>query len=345
MTTRITTGIAECRAPGPGSPLPLAGLARRGVLGLAVAVAAVTATPRESQACSACGCTLSSDWAAQGFATGSGFRLDLRFDVLNQDQLRSGSGTVNRSSITVPNDQEIQQKTINRNVALALDYSPDAAWGVTVLLPFLDRYHTTIAPGDTEISGSDFRRLGDVRIIGRYQGFSPDHTIGVQLGVKLATGAFDENFDSGPQAGTPLDRGLQPGTGTTDLILGVYHYGALGPSWSYFAQATVEQPLGSRDGFKPGEALNVNLGVRWTASRAVVPQIQLNVRAEGRETGPNADTPNSGATLGYLGPGISVDVARGVQAFGFVQVPVYQNVNGYQLEPRYTASFGLHFQL
>ena len=323
------TGDALWRALGTRSDRAAGGSCTKGVLAVALAVAAVAAAPRETEACSACGCTLSSDWAAQGFATGSGFRLDLRFDYLNQDELRSGTGTVDRSSITFPNDREIQQKTINRNVSLAFDYSPDAAWGVNIQVPFLDRYHTTIAPGDTEISTSDFSRIGDARIIGRYQGFFPDHATGVQLGVKIATGTFDENFASGPQAGTPVDRGLQPGTGTTDVILGAYHYGSLAPRWSYFAQAVVEQPFGSRDGFKPGTALNVNLGARWAATRGIVPQIQLNVRAEGRETGPNADTPNSGATLAYLGPGITVSVVRGVQAFGFVQFPVYQNVNGY----------------
>ena len=76
-------------------------------------------------ACSACGCTLSSDWASQGLAASGGWRADFRFDYFNQDQLRSGTDSVSRSSLPIPNDEEIQQYTINRNYALNLDYSPN----------------------------------------------------------------------------------------------------------------------------------------------------------------------------------------------------------------------------
>ena len=300
---------------------------------------------RAVQACSSCGCTLSSDWVAQGYAAGAGFRLDLRFDYFNQNELRSGTASVNRSAIALPASREIQQETINRNVSLGIDYSPNAEWGVSLLVPFFARYHTTIAAGDTEVSTSDFRRAGDVRVLGRYQGFSPDHTIGVQVGLKLATGSFTETFSTGPQAGTPLDRGLQPGTGTTDLLLGAYHYGVLGRRWSYFVQALLQQPLDDREGYRPGTAVTANLGVRLAPAARVVPQLQLSFHAEGRESGPNADVANSGAVLAYLGPGVTVGVTRGITAFGFVQIPVYQNVNGYQLEPTLTASVGLHFQL
>ena len=295
-------------------------------------------------ACSTCGCTLSSDWVAQGYAAAAGLRLDLRFDYFNQDELRSGSASVSRSAITFPASREIQQETINRNGSVGLDYSPDAEWGVSLLAPFFARYHTTIAAGDTAISTSDFRRLGDVRVVGRFQGFSADHTTGVQFGLKLATGSFNERFSAGPQAGTPLDRGLQPGTGTTDLLLGAYHYGVVGPSWNYFVQALLQQSLDDREGYRPGTAITANLGVRLALTPRIAPQLQLSFHVEGRESGPNADVANSGATLAYLGPGVTVSVTRGVTAFGFVQIPVYQNVNGYQIEPAFTASVGLHYQ-
>ena len=48
--------------------------------------------------CSACGCTLSSDWASQGLAATGGWRADFRFDYFNQDQLRSGTDSVPRNT-------------------------------------------------------------------------------------------------------------------------------------------------------------------------------------------------------------------------------------------------------
>jgi len=294
-------------------------------------------------ACSSCGCTLSSDWASQGYAAAEGLRIDMRFDYFDQDQLRAGTHSVSRSSIEIPTDREVQQSTLNRNYTLSIDYSPNADWGFNLQIPYFNRFHTTIAEGDTDISTSHTESMGDIRFLVRYQGFSADHTTGMQAGIKFATGSFDNNFIAGPQQGNLLDRGLQPGTGTTDLIVGIYHFGILSRDWDYFAQAYVQQPLNYRDDFRPGAGINANAGVRYVGFSKVTPHLQLNVRAEKRESGAEADVDNSGATLVYLSPGVTVILSHHVSAYGFVQLPVYQRVNGLQIEPRYTASAGLHY--
>jgi hypothetical protein len=310
-----------------------------------VLICSVTLISGHAWACSSCGCTLSSDWGSQGIAAGAGFRLDLRADYFNQNQLRGGTGTVNTGAIAFPTEQEIQEKTINRNYTLTLDYSPNADWGLSVQIPYYNRYHTTVAEGDTDISISHTDSLGDVRVLGRYQGLAGDHSSGVQFGLKLATGGFHNSFIDGPQAGATLDRGLQPGTGTTDLLIGVYHFGTLSRDWDYFAQALVQQPLNSREDFRPGTGLNANVGARYMANEIVVPHVQLNMRAEKRESGANADVDNSGATLIYLSPGITLNATKRFKPYAFVQLPIYQRVNGYQLEPRYSFSVGVHYSM
>jgi hypothetical protein len=314
-------------------------------IGAAVLIGATTMITAQAWACSSCGCTLSSDWASQGYAAAAGFRLDLRADYFNQNQLRNGTGTVNTGAIAFPSDQEIQEKTINRNYTLTLDYSPNADWGMTVQIPYYNRYHTTVAEDDTDISTSHTDSLGDVRVLGRYQGLADDHSSGLQFGFKLATGSIHDNFSDGPQAGNALDRGLEPGTGTTDALVGVYHFGALSRDWDYFAQALVQQPLGPREDFRPGTGLNMNVGARYVANETVVPHVQLNMRAEKRESGANADVENSGATLVYLSPGVTLNASKSLKPYAFVQLPVYQRVNGYQLEPRYLVSVGVHYAM
>jgi hypothetical protein len=294
-------------------------------------------------ACSACGCTLSSDWASQGLAASGGWRVDARFDYFNQDQLRAGADSVSRSRLELPNESEVQQYTINRNYSFAADYSPNRDWGVSVMLPWYDRAHATIAAGDTQVSTSHDTGIGDLRVIGRYTGFDPQRTTGVEFGLKLPTGTFGSDFRSGPQAGAPLDRGLRLGTGTTDLLLGVYKFDMFAPDWGYFAQALLSQPLTSREGFRPGTGANLNVGVRYSASATFQPQLQVNARIEKRESGPNADVDNSGATLVYLSPGFNWNVSRRFSAYAFVQAPLYQRVNGLQIEARWLASVGLHY--
>jgi hypothetical protein len=38
-----------------------------------------------------------------------------------------------------------------------------------------------------------------------------------------------------------------------------------------------------------------------------------------------------------------VPISKKASLYGFVQLPVYQNANGVQLAPRYTASVGMHY--
>jgi len=294
-------------------------------------------------ACSACGCTLSSDWASQGLASSRGWRFDLRYDFFEQDQLREGTHEVSRSELEFPNEREVQRYTINRNAMFSLDYSPNKDWGVSVALPWFDRAHATIAEGDTEVSTSHDRGIGDLRVLGRYSGFDAQRSTGVLFGLKLPTGNSNDVFESGPQQGAIVDRGLQLGTGTTDIVAGVYHFGAFAPDWGYFAQALAQHALDSHDGFRPGDGLNMNFGVRYTASSTWVPQLQINMRAEKRERGVNADTENSGATLVYLSPGITWNPTRRLSLFAFVQAPIYQRVDGLQLEAMQFASLGLHY--
>ena len=298
-----------------------------------------------AQACSVCGCSLSSDWAAQGYATLPGLETGVRFEYFEQSDLRSGTSSVDRSTLTFPNDDEIQQRTVNRNTWLDLNYVFSSSWAVSTAIPYHDRFHTTIAEGDTDISTSRASGLGDIRLLARYQKFSMAESFSFQFGLKLPTGGFNQDFSAGPQAGELLDRGLQLGTGTTDLIAGASWFTRPTTSLGTFVQATLQQSLAARDGFLPSTSLTLSGGARWLNPSRFTPQLQLNVKTEGREHGAEADTPNSGDTLAYLSPGVTAEVTPRSSAFLFVQLPVYQRVNGLQLEPRWILSLGLRHPL
>ncbi len=308
---------------------------------LLIALSACFATP-SVLACSACGCLLNSDWTSQGYRTNDGMSMDLRFDFSNQNQLRSGTGVVDRGAISYPNDAEIQRSTISRTTTLSLDYAA-GDWGVNVKLPYLARTHDTIVDGDTDLSYSQSSSLGDLRIVGRYKGFAPNSRFGITFGVKLPTGSQSVNFSSGPQQDTPLDRGLQAGTGTADLLLGAFHADQYNESFGYFVQGDMQIPLNAKNDFKPGNQFSLSTGLRYTAKDAIQPQVQLNIRHETSESGLNADVGNSGFTAVHLSPGVNIQVSKNMAAYAFLQVPIYQKVNGLQLEPRYNISFGAHY--
>jgi hypothetical protein len=294
-------------------------------------------------ACASCGCSLSSDWESQGLSSGPGFRVDLRYDYLNQNQVRSGTGKVGNWPVD-GHEQELFTK--NQYFTAGFDYSWNANWGINVQVPVVDREHATngFAYDGSDAGTSHSKSLGDVKVVGRYVGFGGVQNLGLQFGLKLPTGSYTEAFSGGALAGQPLDRGLQPGSGTTDAILGVFQFASLSQDWDYFVQATAQLPLNSRDDFKPGRSLNLSVGFRYLGLETVVPQFQINARTSTKDAGANASPDDSGGQTIYLSPGFTVAVNDRVKLYGFLQVPLYQNLNGYQLAPKYTLSLGTRME-
>ena len=309
-------------------------------------------------ACASCGCTLSSDWDSQGFTSQPGWKVDFRYDYLNQDQLRHGTGTISPAKasqmITSTGDpQEVEKYTRNNYLTVGADYTFNADWGLNFQLPFIERSHSTLGVNSDGVSPADgaydsrFSALGDIKVIGRYQGFSPAHNLGITFGLKLPTGSHTLTGTStepaNPGDSAPIDRGLQPGTGTTDAIFGAYYFDSLSKNWDYFAQATVQSALNSRDNYKPGTGYNLSLGLRYMGNEQIIPQIQLNTRYVKHDTGANSDQTSTGGTLMYLSPGVVVPLTDKASVYAFAQLPIYQDVRGVQLAPRYTISVGARF--
>ncbi|MDI1300393.1 MAG: hypothetical protein PSX71_00595 [bacterium] len=310
---------------------------------VALSLLSLSALPVTAMACSSCGCTLSSDWVSQGMSSKPGMSVDLRYDFIDQTALRSG--TRSAMAPVVPGADEVEQRSTNRYTTLTLGYNINKAWGVSLLLPYLDRSHSTIAPGDSDISTSHTRSPGDIKLVGRYQGFSDDGDTGLLFGVKLPTGRDDFLFNGGPQQGELLDRSLQPGSGSTDLLLGGFRFGSLNRDWDWYAQALAQAAVRTHDDFRPGNVYTANGGLRYMSLDRVTPLLQLNALERRADGGANADAVNSGGRSLYVSPGISVNLGKNLNVYSFVQAPLYQQVNGLQLAPRWNASVGLSFSL
>jgi hypothetical protein len=320
-------------------------------------------------ACAACGCSLSTD-AAMGYTAAAGWRVSLQYDYIDQSQLRHGMGSVSPASVAALNptaDQEVEKDTTNRYITLGLTYAPSTVWNFRLLVPYVDRGHTTYGaetPPLTpdKVSGVTVSSIGDAKLIASYQGFLPTHNLGVQFGLKLPTGHYggpDASgtgvvgshpvaFASGPAAGELLDTSLQAGTGSTDVVVGGYYYKAVSQNFDAFIngqfQAAVAHRLDqSGANFRPGNLITLSTGLRYEKSPRVVPQLQLNISRKSADQGALADTANTAGTTVYLSPGVSVAVTRSLQAYGFVQLPVYSRLDGYQLFPKWTATVGVSY--
>jgi hypothetical protein len=170
------------------------------------------------------------------------------------------------------------------------------------------------------------------------------------LGVKLPTGRYgtDVKFNSGPLAGEPLDASLQPGTGSTDIIVGAYYYQPISLNFEFFANAQFQSAVKSKqdqpgNDYRPGNSTTVSFGVRYAANPKLVPQLQMNLLHKSVDQGALADIYSTAGYVAYVSPGMTVQVAGNLHAFGFAQLPVYSDLVGYQLFPRYTFSVGASY--
>jgi hypothetical protein len=325
-------------------------IARAALLTLASAVPALF--PQSALACATCGCTLSAD-AAMGYSAEAGWRLSFEYDYLHQDRLRSGTHAVR----SVPDGNELERETLNRYLTLGLSYSPTAEWNIDLRVPYVVRTHSTYGDFDSteplnELSSSRSSSLGDVRLLGSYQGLLATHNLGVQLGVKLPTGKYGTavNFYGGPDAGSPLDASLQPGTGSTDIIVGAYYYKAISQDFDVTVNGQFQSALRHRmdqpgNDYRPGNSTTLSVGLRYEANPRWVPQVQVNLLHKARDQGALADVQSTAGNVAYVSPGLTVAVTHRLHVFGFVQVPVYSNLYGYQLFPRWTASAGASYAL
>lgn len=301
--------------------------------------------PAPAFACASCGCTFTSDWLSQGLVTQPGSAISVRWDYVPQVQLNTGTGPVDPADTTLPNEREIERSTYNTYVTLSYDRQFANDWGFNVSVPWITRPHRTVGEESTEESRSTGDGIGDVRLVGRWQGLStPGGVTGLQFGLVLPTGGIHRTFSSGPEAGEEIDRGLQPGTGTVQAIVGAYHYSALGKDVALVLQAQGQFALNDREGFKPGTVGEASAALQYIGIKGVTPELQINFRASARDSGVNSDRENSGGEQLYVSPGLSTKLASRLSAFALVQVPVYQRVNGFQLVPKVTVSSGLQLR-
>lgn len=308
---------------------------------LAAAMLAVFAIPSAVLACSGCGCNLDMDEDAVGIGPGQGWSVDERVDFINQNGLWQGRSRANAALSDPTGDgHEVQRNTTSVFYTTTLDYQSAGAWGVNVAVPVQSRTHSTFSSGTWEPSTSSWNALGDARLLGRYA-LTEAKTYSLLAGLKLPTGGTTHNFDSGPAAGGLVDRGLQPGTGTWDVLLGLNQNGKITDKLGWFAQQMWQKPIEQHNFFSEGQKLNGSVGLRYAVDEVFTPQFQINAQNRWRDRGLNADIPNSGGQVVYASPGLSVNVVENTAVYGFVQIPVYQRVGGLELVPAYSASVGI----
>jgi hypothetical protein len=294
--------------------------------------------------CGSAFCAVNTEWTSETAAGSPGGSFDLRYEHIDQSQPRAGSRKVAVGE--VPNHHD-EVNTRNDNLLANYSRAFDSGWGFSLTAPLVARRHIHIHNhhGARLEERWKFRELGDLRVTGRYQKAvsGPDSATparaGIIFGLKLPTGRIDlANAD-----GAVAERSLQPGTGTTDAIVGAYFHQQLlqrGASW--FAQSQYQRALNSKDDFKPGPQFGVDFGYSQSVlADRLSALIQLNILVKERDHGAAAEPADSGGRSAFLSPGLSYSLSDQMRAYAFYQQPLYQYVNGVQLTARHAIVLGV----
>ena len=305
-------------------------------------LSALLAPTWAAASCGSAFCTVNTSWDVHGAWAEPGTRLDFRYETINQDQPMAGSRKVGAGEVPAHHDEVY---TYNRNYLTSIDRTFGPDWGLNVLIPVVDRehYHIHNHMGAQLDERWDFTALGDVRVLARrrlasFEDAEPSQAVAaLNFGLKLPTGKTDIKNGDGDVA----ERSLQPGSGTTDLLIGVT-YSKMRPATnlSTFVQGLMQLPLNEHDDYRPGTRITLDGGLRYSVGEQVGLLLQANALWRGRDRGAEAEPDDTGGSSVFLSPGLSYSIGKSFNVYGFFQVPVYQYVNGVQLTARKAFTIG-----
>jgi hypothetical protein len=287
--------------------------------------------------CGSAFCYVDTHWDTQGLSTDEGLRVDLRYAYTRADTLRAGTSKINAQAPSGSGEEIEDKRTINQVFNLDAEYAINARWNIGISLPLVWRDHThtfdSLAPDAPIEQQAKFTSLGDIIVAGKYKidTGSPQTGNGFRFGLKLPTGAIDKTMTppdpANPTTPFALERSAQPGSGSTDAIVGVYYYrNAPANAWGWFASGTGQSAFVIRDNFRPGKEARIDLGMHYALSPSLTGLLQLNSQYRGTDTGSEAN-PASGGYAIYLSPGLSYAVTPKTQVYGFVQLALRQYAN------------------
>ncbi len=306
--------------------------------------------------------------------------LAYRFMRMSMDGNRDGTDEVSPAQIatTVPNrffGRPMQPPTLRVvPVDMTMDmhmlgamYAPTDWLTLMAMGMYIEKTmdHVTFqGPMGTDQLGSfttEADGWGDTKLSGLFRLFEDDrHHVHVQAGISLPTGSIEEEDRVlAPTGMTPtlrLPYPMQLGSGTYDLLPGLTYSGLEG-LFGWGAQYAGTVRIGENDeGYTLGDQHQITA---W-GSYLWAPWASTSLRATGRTTDSidgidprivapvqTADPDNQGGDVIELGVGVNL---LGTQ--GFVQdhrlalelvVPVYQDLNGPQLETDWTLTVGWQY--
>jgi hypothetical protein len=278
-------------------------------------------------------------------------QLGYVYEYINQDQIYVGSTKAFVGAIPEHHD-EVQ--TINSRSVIRIQYGLSERISLGVDLPFIHREHSHIHHHDGEDlwESWNYSGLGDLIVSARLALLVPssqfDSHVSLLGGMKLPTGVTRASNAEGE----PAEVAIQPGSGSTDGVVGIDfrqpllsvptisgEYGVLP-----IIVGTLYQFAGSgTDDWRFGNSLLVSVGTEYQLTRRASVLLQFNGRFQGYANPGLTGEPqeNTGGAWIFASPGLSIQLDDVFSGYSYIQIPLYQNVHGIQQTAKLNLLLGI----
>jgi len=316
----------------------------RALSSIGAAFLAVAAAQPGTASCGSASCFLVTH-SEEGVEAAGSFQIDLSYRYVDQTKKLDGSHAT--SEVLVPKinfEQEIIEpdhhreiSTRNTMVLLGLAYGITSRVSVFGVLPlFVEKNHEHFddagTPNETFTNADGTSGFGDVAVGARYALLvkANDLLMG-SVSVELPTGPY-KLLDSEGAINEPT---IQPGSGSYDGLITLYYVRHQFPSSLEWFVSGSERISGRNPlEYRIGNETVATAGLGYAAGQRWVFSLQINGRHAGRDDYRGEGVPSTGSDSISLSPGVRFGPGKGLELYGYVQLPIYQNVNEAQLAPR-----------
>jgi hypothetical protein len=319
-------------------------------IGLATALLVVAGTPPAVASCGSASCFLVTH-AEEGVEEAGSFQVSMSYQYVDQTKKLRGSSSTDEVLVpaidfadqVIEPDHHLEISTRNTMLLMNLAYGVTARLSVFGNFPLVvskahEHYDDVGTPDEFFTNNDGTAGVGDVLLGARYALLvkANDLLLGT-ASIKLPTGPY-KLLDTDGAINEPT---IQPGTGSYDGVISLYYAKHLFPSsFEWFVSAS--QRFNGRNSleYQIGNETVVSGGFNYAHGERWVYSLQLNARHAGRDDYLGQGVPSTGSDAVTLSPGIRFGPGKGLELYGYVQIPVYQDVNEAQLAPRFGAVVG-----
>jgi len=279
------------------------------------------------------------------------FTLGISYEHIYQNQIYVGS---NKSFIGAIPEHHDEVSTLNQITAFTFGYAAFDFLRFDFSLPFIHREHSHIHNhhGEEIWQHWNFTGVGDAVLLGSLSLYNDEENlvdVSLNAGLKLPTGVTDIKNNLGELAEVTI----QPGSGSTDYIFGATVSANLlslptlqGDLYSAFpVNLNLSYKINNKGtlDYQYGNELQAHLSTAYRFVEKISLLLQINSRFQDKSDAGLTGEPeaNTGGKWIFVSPGIKFYLSDDISLYSYLQIPVYQNVNGIQQTASYNLSFGI----